>query len=389
MKNIKMTLWENKMIRIIIVGLSDYRKEIKENIADNIEIVAYCDIEEKRKEYTFFDYKPYVEIEKISRLSYDYFIVAYANSNDIRKAIEDLVSFGARKANVIAYANYRTSLCINPISVFAKTDIDFDVLLFGMSHSQCSIQTQLFNERIYKFASPSMDMFCHYKILKVLIEKYTHKLETVSTYIFEFPYYIFNFDLSRFKSFVANRLYYFYMLSDYHHFGENDDDKYVIENFESFVKIFDKDSSAIKYSYNKELGNVERGFWNTIKKYYRNIRRIMQICKNREDVWYKNYVNTQKENLEYWEKIKQIIKENNPAAEIRILVCPFDKLFRRIHRKAISEKRDQFYKAIGNDVKVYDDFSLNEKYTFIDHCHLNTSSGLKYCKHVMQNILKM
>ena len=169
------------MIKIIVVGLSDYRSEIKASVGKDVEIVAYSDVEDKYKEYEYFDYRPYVRLTEVRKVSYDYLVIAYSKSGDVSKAKDEFLSAGGMLSKVIEYAKYRTSLCINPLKAFEKTGIGFDVVLFGMSHSQCSIQTQLFENRIYKFASPSMDLFCQYKMLKVLLEEYPHKLVSVST----------------------------------------------------------------------------------------------------------------------------------------------------------------------------------------------------------------
>ncbi|HAT4301695.1 hypothetical protein H8K00_13445 [Clostridium perfringens] len=378
------------MYKIVIVGLGGYRIEIKNLIADNVEIVAYSQRDNLNKKCNTFDYKPFVNLLDLAFIEYDFIVLADSNKEDIEYIKRVLKQIGIDSSNVIEYACFRESLCINPLKVFYDSEIEFDALLFGMSHSQCSVQPQLFSEAIYKFASPSMDLFCQYKLVQSLINEQSEKISKVSTFVFEFPYYIFNFDLSRFRKFVINRLYYFYIFSDYHHFDELEGSSDIIKQFEKYVLLFDKNKTAVKFSYTKEMSSEKNNIslMKKIKKILKEIVRIIQIFKLKDDVWYKQYKQTQNENIEYWKKIVYMIKKSNPNAQIKVLICPFDPLFRILNKNAIMKNKEYFYNVIGDSAQIYDFFSLDDDFKFIDHCHLDTQSGFKFCNHLVDTVFR-
>ena len=374
------------MMDIVIVGLSDNRRTILSDLSVSCKIVGYTDIEKYYKGFTSFDYLPYCAIADIGRISYDYLIIGYTQKNDIEAAIKELIESGISTENVIEYQYYKETLCINQVRAFANTDQKFDMFLFGMSHSQCSIQPQYFSQRLFKFAAPSMDLFCQEKLVRSIVEQFPESVAGAKAFIFELPYYIFNFDLSRFRQFVLNRLFYFHVFSDYHHFGESPVDQELTRHFENFIKVFDRDIKSDKFTLNKDDEHeVRTGLVSTVKSIAHEFLRKWNIYHFHDDVWFKNYSNTQKENSDYWVSIQKLIREVNPNAEIRVLVCPFDPLFRRLYEKQIDEKRQQFYTTIG-DVQVIDDFELNDNYRFSDHCHLRTECGLRFTQYVRKQL---
>ena len=371
---------------IIIIGLADNRKEILSDISEECRIVGYTDIKKYYRPFTSFDYVPYYKIEDIKSNTFDYVVISYKNRNDIQSAKEELKNAGLPTNGIIEYQLFKETLCIDQLKAFSNSDQRFDILLFGMSHSQCSIQPQYFAQRLFKFAAPSMDLFCQEKIVKVLVTKYSENISLVKKIVFELPYYIFNFDLSRFRQFVLNRFYYFHLFSDYHHFGENKTDHELIVHFENFVKVFDRDNRSDKFTLNKDLDtDVSKDIISKAKRFAHEILRLKEICWFKDDVWFKNYEATKKENLELWNNILRQIRSANPKAEIIVLVCPFDPLFRRLYKKQIEEKKKQFYSLIG-DVEIVDNFSVNDEYRFADHCHLKTESGIRYTQLIRKQL---
>lgn len=381
------------MINIVIVGLSDNRKKILSDISKRCKIVGYADIRRKHKSFTTFDYVPYFDISKIDSSLCEYVIIAYTKKDDMYTAKYEIERTGFDSDKVIEYELFKETLCIDQMKIFSNTESNFDILLFGMSHSQCSIQPQYFHKSLFKFAAPSMDLFCQYKLIQRLITEHHESVRSVKKFILELPYYIFNFDLSRFRQFVLNRLYYFYLFSDYHHFGENEGDHNLITHFENFVKLFDRDDRSDKFTLNKDSDSEERsgiihGIVVKAKRFILEILRKYKILHFKDDVWFKNYCTTQDENIEIWNNIVRSLGDVNPEAEIIILVCPFDPLFRKLYKHQIAAKKKQFYDIVNKikNVKIIDNFTLNEHYQFTDHCHLKTESALRYTQIVKKQL---
>ena len=371
---------------VIIVGLTDNRSDILNDISERSTIIGYADIKKYYRPFASFDYVPYYEVSLSTSISFDYLVIGYKNTNDIQAVKEELIEAGMSTEKVIEYQLFKETLCIDLMKVFSNTDRKFDMFLFGMSHSQCSVQPQYFNQRLFKFAAPSMDLFCQRKIIDQLLRYYSESISRVSKFVFELPYYIFNYDLSRFKQFVLNRLYYFHTFSDYHHFGEKEGERELIMHFENFVQAFDRDKRSDKFTLNKDADtNTNNGFGYKAKLFANEVLRKREIRRFKDDVWFKDYVDTQKENAGLWKDILDSIRHANPAAEIVILVCPFDPLFRKLYKVQIEIMKARFYNMVGN-VRIIDNFETNDNYHFFDHCHLKTECGLRYTQLVRKQL---
>lgn len=95
-----------------------------------------------------------------------------------------------------------------------------DTIILGMSHSQCGIDTETIDQgRILKLSKPSMDLFLQLNLLQ-RIKPIAINSNIKDIYI-ELPYYIFNYDLSRFNPFVYSKLIYFVEFDNYHHLQDD------------------------------------------------------------------------------------------------------------------------------------------------------------------------
>ena len=371
---------------VVIVGLSDNRRQIITELSEQCRIMGYADIKKYHRDFDSFDYVPYCEVSKLKTESCDAIIIGYTKKDDIQATKDEMKAAGLDTGKVIEYQLFKETLCIDQMRAFSNTDGKFDMFLFGMSHSQCSIQPQYFSHRMFKFAAPSMDLFCQEKIVHKLISEHHESVANARMFVFELPYYIFNFDLSRFRQFVVNRLYYFQSFSDYHHFGEKDGDQELITHFENFVNVFDRDKRSDKFTLNKDSDSeTENGIIPKAKRLAHEILRKREIRHFKDDVWFKDFDATQRENTQLWNSIITQIREVNHEAEIIVLVCPFDPMFRKLYSKQIEKKKRQFYNLVG-DLKVIDDFTMNDNYRFADHCHLRTECGLRYTQIVREQL---
>ena len=272
----------------------------------------------KRRKFKSFDYRPYITINEIDCKSVDFVIIAYKEGNDIELAEKKLIDVGYEYDRIIPYEYFRETLCIDPVKQFQRIPYkNWDGLLFGMSHSQTAIQTQYLKKKFYKFSCPSMDMFCQYKIIDSLCKNNREIMENIREVVFEFPYYYFNYDLSLFKEFVCNRLYYFYAIGDFHHYGENSiKEKMIISQFNSYVRIFGIENRDINYTYNFEPKS--ENVINTIRHRIGRVYRHAKLLMFNDSVWKKEYDKTIAENEEYWDKIVNMLMNINNGLKIKI-----------------------------------------------------------------------
>lgn len=373
------------MSRIVIIGLSNNRLEIISHMGREHDIVAYSDIKRLSKGYLLFDYCPYIYIENINSINFDYIVITYPKEI-YNEVINELLDANIDLNKVVYYDLFKNTLCVDVIYNFAKNAQEYNTALFGMSHSQCGIQLQYLkkHEKIYKFSAPSMDLFCHYHILLELFREHYQKSRSVEQFVFELPYYIFNFDLSRFKSFVLNRIYYFYRVNNYHNMSEAIDES-IIKSFERYTKIFQTDSKSTRFSYNEEyIKKTSISLLERIKFYYHKISSAINMVFLHDDVWEKDFVDTKKENIIIWSDILELIHKINPNAKVKVVVFPFSPLFVYTHKNSITKRKTEFYEIlnlVSPEVDVIDEFDTGNKYKFLDHCHLDYCSREEYSRH--------
>ena len=126
-------------MKIIIAGLSDHRRKIVEDLSPECRVVGYVDSKAFHRGFSSFDYVPYYAVPDLKTASYDYLVISYAGLKETLAFKNELKECSIATENVIEYALFRETLCIDPVRAFANTDGNFDLFLFGMSYSQCSL----------------------------------------------------------------------------------------------------------------------------------------------------------------------------------------------------------------------------------------------------------
>ena len=241
----------------------------------------------------------------------------------------------------------------------------------GMSHSQCAITPEDLDDNNYcMLSSPSFDMFCHLNFAKKLAELYPNELLNIEHVIIELPYYIFNYDLSKFGAFVYTKLKYFDIIDNYHHFGKTLEQKKLISEFERFKAIFGRENSEKKFVKQR----------NPIKQILKKIYNMYCIATNNDKVWNKIYRDTIQENRDLWHDLLKLLGETCPKAKISVLVMPFNPIFRYSHINSINRMKTVFLESLGEGgFRIIDHFArLNRTCYFDDHCHLNKKGASKY-----------
>lgn len=292
----------------------------------------------------------------------------------------------------ILISNKKTGYFILEYFLFKEVSFDkiapssvcknIDTIMLGMSHSQCGIDTGAIDKgHILKLSKPSMDIFLQLNLLKC-IDTIVNK-DNIKEIIFELPYYIFNYDLSRFKPFVYSKINYFYEFDNYHHLQDDSSFDSIKRQYELFTKLFTQTTHS--------KVNSRRNIFARIVQYLRyKYKSTIDIINKRDSVWYKTYNQTIIENIELFRQIIVYIWDKYPKAKITILVMPFNPLFRLTHLKSIRDTKAKFYDVMKmNNLEVVDHFNhyLNP-FLFDDHCHLSKKGARKYTNYLTNNCLK-
>ena len=352
------------MEKIIICGNDNQVKEIKERLTVQEHEIAVLDLNEKNFSEDFF---------KTAAV----FIAADDSQENL---ILGKMRLAGNDIKVINYSRFRNTSLENPIECI-NNDIQYTGLIMGMSHSQCAIKSDLLTDNLYcNCAAPSMDIFCHLSYFKKLSEIHPEKLKSMRHIIIELPYYIFNFDLSRFGNFVYSKLNYFELIGDYHHFGKNYDQKNKIEEFKRFKQYFQPKKVAVKSSVNR----------NPLRKIAKKVLTNYRIAANKDKVWRILYQETIDENRKLWFELLGLLKRVCPKARVTVLIMPFNPIFRCFHKREIRKMKEVFMTSLGTeDFKILDHFDcINSVSFFDDHCHLNEKGASKYTKILQEALIR-
>ena len=272
--------------------------------------------------------------------------------------------------SMINYSRFKKTALDNPMEKM-NGEMQYTGLILGMSHAQCAIDPAHLTGQTYcNCAAPSMDIFCQLYFLRKLAKSHRDVLHKIQHVIIELPYYIFNYDLSRFGTFVYTKLNYFELVGDYHHFGMNEEQKNIIEEFRRFKGLFGAEEFATNDSIKK----------NFIRQIAKKVLNKYRIARNKDNVWHVIYNETIKENQQLWKDLSALLADACPNATVTILVMPFNPIFRLFHKKEIRSMRKLFVQSLGSGTfQLIDHFSCIKRDSYFDdHCHLNKKGASEY-----------
>lgn len=257
----------------------------------------------------------------------------------------------------------------NPLSSL-NSNFKYYGVLIGMSHSQCGIDIETIHQnKWYKESAPSLDLFLHHQFFKMICEHHYGSIKCAERIIIEIPYYIFNYDLSRFGDFTNTKLHYFSLVNNFHNINSCNDKVMDIEYFLLFESIFNE--MPIPTVSSENAGKIS---------ILKDVFHAWKSMTNRDKVWTKLYDSTIQENIKIFSELIEYIKNKCPYAQIKILVMPFNPAFRICHKREIRAMRGLFYEQMEkNKLTVIDDFErINDFRCFGDQCHLNGRGVLRY-----------
>ena len=334
--------------------------------------------------------KPDVAIEALSVTDFDYLIIVSGDKECSKKIFAELCRKNISQDRLLEYCYCKTDAAVRPIEDFWKYNSrnKYENFVFGMSHSYGGLLTCMIKGATYKFAAPSMDLYYHYLVLKDLCSNYD--MTSVKGVIFELPYYIFNYDLSKCKrTFEIRREYYGYY-RDLHNFEGSEEEQRNIFMNEIWYGLCEEkkrrsisESNFLRRQYLKIRYFGMRKtphYWTTEEKEY--------IANLHPHVWYREYEETIEENVYIWQLIQEML-EVYKNIDIKVCVFPFCNYFVEKNIEAIERNKKVFYEHINFPrLQVIDFFNIyeNKPEYFQDECHLNMLGAYNFSKMISKSI---
>lgn len=349
---------------VVLFGEDTNNLDFYNKFRNEINILGILKLDENNLDENFSFFK----IKDLKLLNYDYIILTDMKLEDYKMKLKKLLDFRIEEKNIFIAAkldmqlpiegfNYRTSEFIQKNKV--------EGIITGLSYAEVGIDTNYLKDEVINFALSSQDLYYDYKILEYFMrmEKVKNNIKYV---ILNLAYYSFDFDLSRTLERIRTHRYY-PIIKDTHNYK----DQLLIKLLNKIYNLRWTNEDYVKinnYKKNIVMGNdkdtIQKG-----KKYA-----IYHSKMNNEEV--------RKENLEIFEKILELLKQNNISP--LILISPVSKNYYEHYDK---KRIEEFYSNINvyikrDNIKIVDlfDSELFGNSDFWDDSHLNSKGAIKLTK---------
>lgn len=251
-------------------------------------------------------------------------------------------------------------------------------LIFGLSYSLRGICADKLAGGYYDCSWSSLDLYYNFRLFQYMAEH--GFLATVRSALLCFPYYYFDYDMSRFLHLYENgHIFAVRQLDDWHHFREVPGAVDYVENYRMFGQRISE------FYHFRRFGFQSQGV-------YRGQDGVETLNK----IWFSRYEDTFAENKAL---LIQFIRDLLQRRISPVLVVPPFYLngINEASKTVFSEKKIRFYDALREvqsalryDLKVFDysgTFADKREY-FMDITHLNSTGGEAFTKILNEHILR-
>ena len=315
----------------------------------------------------------------------DYILLAFREKALLFFCEESLLKAGVLRKQII-YISEWDGIRVDEMKVvetYLYNACHYDRILIGMSHLKDGIRINQMRGNNHKIGIPSIDIYYISKIVQLIVNK--HRLDGCRRVVFELPYYIFNWDLSRSKK-MAERFHIAYYFGEYHHLGESDGGQMWLRHMlllnsimkRQMIQNGDLEKAHFSLMTDRQIrqNKMNKGE-NVFKCLSTGIKSVpiqRKLCKKEYKVWSKMYLDTIAENRTEWNQMIRFLTKAYPDIEISVVVFPHNPYFIKCHTDEIRKMRSVFYKYVkcNEKIKVYDLFNYHLPcWCFKDECHLN------------------
>lgn len=354
---------------------------------DKSNTLIFCYDSACRRRYLF---KPEITAEELPEAAFDYLIIVTDEKRRSEELVRDLLGKNIPGNKLLEYCEFRSKAAARPIETFWKQESKarYENFILGMSHSFGGFLTCMSKGLTYKFSAPSMDLYYHYLVLQDLCLHYD--MNSVKRVIFELPYYIFNYDLTRCgKTFKLRSEYYGYY-KEFHNYEGAEEEKEQILKEEAWYELCGRRKSRIGWIGASLRQQYRRLRYFAMKKKPHNwsVEEKKQVAALRPHVWYKEYKETVEENICIWQRIKGLL-EKYENIELKVIVFPFCGYFIRENEEAIERNKRIFYENLNiSEGQITDCFEIyrDKPEYFSDECHLNVLGAYEFSKKISGQI---
>ncbi len=362
---------------IILYGVRhiELRRNIEYFLDDEYEIIGYSDT---WYESDVIDGKRFIPLQQLSCQPFDYIVPLSYKESVLTDMCDTL-----RKHGVPAEKIVKPVMFIHQNAEKMQLDLVKDIeescsgqscLIFGLSYSLRGIDKSALRISAYDCSWHGLDLYYNYKLFKHI--KSCGRLPGGGgAALLVFPYYIFDYDLSRtLFHYKIGTNFSLWRLDDWRHYQQVPDGADYIANYRMFGR---KISSFYHFS-----------------RYQQQNRHIYQGDDHAAvlgKVWFRNYEETAAENRKLFSKFIEALKAEGMTP---ILIVPpyYMNGIDTTSKDAVQKKKDRFYHIVrdtAETLKIFDymDIYSDRRDLFADLIHLNSKGAEAFTCHINQKVL--
>lgn len=224
------------MKKIILYGVTsvELRRNIEFFLDKGCKIIGYSDTHYRED---VLDGKPFFAPEELRHREFDCVIPLSFQTEVLEIMCQHLLAHGVPREKIVypvVFLHRNAEKCqLDLIADIQEHDHQEEGLIFGLSYSLRGICTDKLTSRYYDCSWSSLDLYYNIRLFQYMVKH--ELLTTVRSVLLCFPYYYFDYDMSRFLHLYENgHIFAVRQLDDWHHFREVPGAADYVENYRMF-----------------------------------------------------------------------------------------------------------------------------------------------------------
>lgn len=363
--------------KIILYGVRqvELRRDVERFLDDGYEIIGYSD--------TYctcdaLDGKPFLSPEKLAGTEFDYIIPLAFEESILAEITASLIDRGVPPEKII-----RPTMFLHHGKEKNQADLIRDIdtryqgeegLLFGLSYSLDGIVEEKLCPAFYDCSWHSLDLYYNYRIFQYMRRR--GLLSKVKIALLAFPYYYFNFDMSRsIAIYRAGTQFALRGLDDWHNYRQVPEAYDYVTNYRMFGKKISEFYSPLKY-----------------KSYSRRIYQDKDGGADLFGSWLREHPETVAENKTWFVNFYRELSEMD-IVPFWVIPPVYIKGISRSSLESAGKRKQEFYqimKTLNSGIRIYDFFDAfaDRRELFSDVVHLNPDGAEAFTELINQTVLQ-
>lgn len=366
------------MKNVIVYGIRniEMRKNISFFLDNQYKIIGYMDSNYHEDRVGG---ESFIQLTELSEIEYDLILLASFRTNTLCEMRRTLLTLKVPEEKIITptmFLQQDAEKCqLDIITDIEKHYENESGLMFGLSYSLWDIRKKELHIPFYDCSWHGLDMYYNFRICQYMA---CHGyLSHAKTALLVFPYYYFNYDMSRsMYHYKTGQIFSVLGLNDWHNYKQMPGAHDYVENYKMF-------------------GRKVADFYCS-RRYEMESKHIFQESdgvSSLERIWFAHYEATIRENKDiFFEFLAELMRRN--ITPVIVITPLFLNGMNLDSKAAFQRKKEEFYQIVHEterklgtiQVIDYADMFSDKRECFFDLTHLN-SYGAKHFTHMLDKAL--